>query len=334
MACWFSPANAILLYKHKRYNVPMVKPKQSTKHTLLWHVGLSLAVLVAAVWVLASHWQTVRQSLQVARGASIGWLALSLFLMACTFCVAAAIYGVLALHRLRYWQTVLVEVSTACVNRLLPSGLGGLGLHGVYLYKRKHTAAEATVVVSMNNLLGIVAHLSLLGCVLAFRPSVLRRFIAGQHLPNVWIGVAVLVVVALLLAMPALPYRALSFAKNLGASVHKLRSRKALMALLLAMLLTTTYTLILFSVTRSLQLHLDVIQVFIVFSLGMLTSTATPTPGGLVGAEAGLFAGFVAYGVAAPLAGAAVLLYRLVTYWIPLIPGLFALFLARRRKLV
>jgi uncharacterized protein (TIRG00374 family) len=66
----------------------------------------------------------------------------------------------------------------------------------------------------------------------------------------------------------------------------------------------------------------------------MLASTATPTPGGLVGAEAGLFAGFVAYGVSAPMAGAAVLLYRFVTYWLPLLPGVLALFLARRRRLV
>jgi len=42
-------------------------------------------------------------------------------------------------------------------KRLLPSGIGSLGLNGVYLYKRKHTVAEATVVVSTNNLLGIVS---------------------------------------------------------------------------------------------------------------------------------------------------------------------------------
>jgi len=66
----------------------------------------------------------------------------------------------------------------------------------------------------------------------------------------------------------------------------------------------------------------------------MLASTATPTPGGLVGAEAGLFAGFVAYGVASPTAGAAVLLYRLVTYCCRLFPGAVALLLARNSKLV
>jgi len=312
----------------------MAQKKQSGTRSLLLRISLTVLLLAAAAWVLASHWPTVSRSLRVARGAGIGWLVLSLLLMALTFLIAAAIYGVLALHRLRYRQTALVEVSTAFVNRLLPSGLGGLGLHGVYLYKRKHTAAEATVVVSVNNLVGMAAHLLLLACVLVFHPAVLRQFISRQHVLKGWIVLSVVVVALLVLALPVVRRRIAGFVRNLLKSVRKLQLRKVLRALGLAALLTTTYTLILFSIVRSLGLQLDVLQVFIVFSLGMLTSTATPTPGGLVGAEAGLFAGFVAYGVPAAPAGAAVLLYRLVTYWIPLLPGVLALLLARRHKLV
>ena len=67
---------------------------------------------------------------------------------------------------------------------------------------------------------------------------------------------------------------------------------------------------------------------------GMLAGTATPTPGGLVGAEAGLFTGFTAYGVSVLDAGAAVLLFRLVTYWLPLFPGLLALLAGRKNGLI
>jgi undecaprenyl-diphosphatase len=107
-----------------------------------------------------------------------------------------------------------------------------------------------------------------------------------------------------------------------------------LRALLLAMLLTAAYTLLLYVCVRSVGVRLGLLKTFIVFSLGMLTSTVTPTPGGLVGAEAGLYAGFVAYDVGAVSAGAAVLLFRLVSYWLPLLPGAFALLLAKRRKLL
>lgn len=312
----------------------MPKHKPTSKRALLVRVGLSVVLLAAAAYVLAAHWDTVAQAVRLARGASIAWLAASLLFMACTFCVAAGIYGLLALHGLRLPQTVLVEVAAAFVNRLLPAGLGGLGLHGLYLYKRKHTAAEATVVVSVNNLLGIVAHLLLLAAVLVFKPQVLHQFTKGLHGVStryVFAGAAIMVLVLLWAPMRT---RVVNFATHVLASVQKLSARKLVPALLLAMALTAVYTLVLFAIARSLHISLSVVQIFIVFSLGMLTQTATPTPGGLVGAEAGLFAGFVAYGVADPRAAAAVLLYRLVTYWLPLIPGALALFAARSRKLV
>ncbi len=313
----------------------MAKPKQLAKRSLLLRAVLSVVLLAAAIYILASHWHTVRSSVQAARHASIPWLAASLLLTIFTFCIAAGIYGVLALHQLRYRQTLLVEASTGFVNRLLPSGIGGLGVHGVYLYKRGHTAAEATVVVSVNNLLGIVAHLVLLGCTVLLYPRVITQLRTGHiHLISWRVLMVIVVVVLLILALPIVRRQIVRFVRHLLTSLRKVSSRSLVRALVLAMLLTTTYTLILLCSARAIGVQLGLLQIFIVFSVGMLTSTATPTPGGLVGAEAGLFAGFVAYGVSSPASGAAVLLYRLATYWLPLIPGLCALLLARSRKLV
>jgi glycosyltransferase 2 family protein len=332
----FAAPTAILLVSVSIMAGPIILPKHSSKRLLVVRVVLSVLLLAAAIYVLTRNLITVQNSLEVARHASIPWLVVSLVLMACTFAIAAGVYGALALHPLRYGQTVLVEVATAFVNRLLPAGIGGLGLHGVYLYKRRHTAAEATVVVSMNNLLGMTAHLLILTGVIVARPAVLRLLLDREHTSvNGWLIAAVLLVVGgAVLAMPAVRVRIVGFAHNLWQSIRKLRFMHVLRAVLLAMLLTATYTLILLATTRSVGVHLGLLQIFIVFSIGMLTATATPTPGGLVGAEAGLFAGFVAYGVSSPLAGAVVLLYRLVTYWLPLVPGCFALLVARRRKLL
>lgn len=298
-------------------------------------VAVTLTLVAAAAVVLAAHWPTVSSGLKVARGASIGWLVLSLLLMALTFALAAAIYGVLALRPLRYRQTLLVEVGTAFVNRLLPSGIGGLGLHGVYLYRRKHTAAEATVVVSMNNLLGITAHLLLLAALVVWRPGIVQQLFSGHHIGVSWQVLTIVSVCVLGLgSVPKVRRKLIRFGHNVLRSFHRLRLASVCKALGLAAMLTATYTLILLSSVRSIGLPLDVLQVFVVFSIGMLFSTATPTPGGLVGAEAGLFAGLVAYDVPAAQAAAVVLLYRLATYWLPMVPGVVALLVARRHKLV
>jgi uncharacterized membrane protein YbhN (UPF0104 family) len=265
----------------------------------------------------------------------VGWLGVSMLLMALTFCIAAGIYGVLALHTLQYRKTIVVEVATAFVNRLLPSGLGSLGLHGIYLYKQKHTAAEATVVVSVNNATGMAAHLLLLALVMLLRPDTVHELTARHHVSVPWQALVGFIALAIILLLVPRVKRALTgFGTKLVASVRKLKLSHVLKALALAALLTCTYTFILLATTRSIGLELGLVQIFIVFSIGKLFSTATPTPGGLVGAEAGLFAGFVAYGVAAPQAAAAVLLFRLVSYWLPLLPGALALLLARKQHLV
>jgi len=253
--------------------------------------------------------------------------------MAGTFCLAAGVYGLLALKPLRYRQTIVVEVAAAFANRLLPAGLGGLGLHGVYLYRKKHTPAQATAVVSVNNLLGITAHLVLLAFVVLARPGVLQMFVRHYAI-NGWYVLVALLIVLLGLSLPWVRRKLSAFGRNLAASLRLLRPRRVLAAAVLAMLLTAAYTCILFASAHGVGLQLGVLQTFIVFSAGLLVGTATPTPGGLVGTEAGLFAGFVGYGVSPADATAATLLFRLVTYWLPLLPGVFALLLARARKLV
>jgi len=314
----------------------MAKQKLDQKRALVWRVLFTVALLLAAVYVLVRNWSTVSGSLRVARGGDPAWLGGALLLMALTFCCSAAVYGVLALHRLHYRQTLLVGMAGAFVNRLLPAGLGGLSLNGVYLYRRGHSPAEATVIVSVNNLLGIAAHVLLLTAVVMIRPQVVRTLFARHHVVVPW-GWAVAVTVVICVAaslLPAIRRQLGRFVRHLAQSVRKLNLAKLAPALLFSALLTAAYTGILACSARSIGVELGLLQLFVVFSFGMLAGTATPTPGGLVGAEAGLFAGFVAYGVSSADAGAAVLLFRLVTYWLPLIPGVVALARARNLGLV
>jgi uncharacterized protein (TIRG00374 family) len=56
-----------------------------------------------------------------------------------------------------------------------------------------------------------------------------------------------------------------------------------------------------------------------------------PTPGGVGPFEAAAVAGMGTLGVAAGPAVAAVLTYRLITYWLPVVPGGIALHVLRRR---
>ena len=62
-------------------------------------------------------------------------------------------------------------------------------------------------------------------------------------------------------------------------------------------------------------------QVGAVYLGASIIAAAAPTPGGLGAMEAALVAGFTAIGVDSGIAVAAVLSYRLATYWLPILPG-------------
>ena len=56
----------------------------------------------------------------------------------------------------------------------------------------------------------------------------------------------------------------------------------------------------------------------VVYFAGAIIGSAVPTPGGLGGIEAALSAGLIAVGVDSGTAVSSVLLYRIVTYWLPI----------------
>jgi len=98
--------------------------------------------------------------------------------------------------------------------------------------------------------------------------------------------------------------------------------------------LTLCYVLALITCMLAFGVHLDFTQVLVIFTLGSVVGVATPTPGGLIGIEAGLIAGFVAFGISGPKALAIVLTYRFISYWLPILPGFIALVYVKRRHLI
>jgi glycosyltransferase 2 family protein len=97
---------------------------------------------------------------------------------------------------------------------------------------------------------------------------------------------------------------------------------------------TTLHLLALTFVIAAFGYEFNLALGIIVMSGGVLAATASPTPGGLLGAEAGITAVLVAYGVDTPIALAIALTYRFISYWMPIVPGVAAFLYARRKRYV
>jgi uncharacterized membrane protein YbhN (UPF0104 family) len=65
-----------------------------------------------------------------------------------------------------------------------------------------------------------------------------------------------------------------------------------------------------------------------------IVAAAVPTPGGVGSLDAALVVALMTVGTSAAVATAAVLAYRLITVWLPLLPGALVLGALVRRKVL
>lgn len=245
---------------------------------------------------------------------------------------SAMVYQVLSMRRLQFGSTLLVQLAGLFVNRIVPAGMGGLGLNFLYLRKHSHTIVRASSVVALNNGVGFMGHLLLALGMFTLVPHAVAR----ADVPGSWLWAGVLggaVLAAMVFAVrrwrPAL-FR--TFRKV--AAYYTQRPARLLQAVGLSFLLTLSNVVSLWLCCLALAVSVSFLAVFVVFTFGIALGTVTPTPGGLGGVEAALVGAFVLQGVSPALALAVALLYRLVSYWFGLFLGAAALIEVNRRKLL
>ncbi len=300
-----------------------------TQHTFRFYPGrrhiLLLAALVVAIYVLLPQLGDFRSSWQLIRGARAAPAAAAAALTFATFAAAAGTYVFLAFRPLSYGRTLVIQLAATFVNRLLPAGLGALGANYLYLRHERYSAAQAGSMVGINNLLGLLGHSLLLAAVLIVS-SEKALAPAGHHAADailiVKAGLAILAVAALagLFFGRRRVQKALVGVRKQLLSYRR-RPASLVAALSTSLALTACNVSALYFCAHSLNVHLPFAVVMLVFTFGLSAGSAVPTPGGLGGFEAGLAAGFVAYGISPAPALAIALLYRLISYWLPLLVG-------------
>jgi uncharacterized membrane protein YbhN (UPF0104 family) len=295
---------------------------------------LVLVVFLLLLYVVVPQVDAFSQSFAVLRTAHIGLAIAGAFLVMATYVLAAAIYQLLALRPLRYASTLHVQGASAFANRILPVGLGGLTLNVQYLRHQRYSLAQALAVAGTNNTLGLVGHLLLLGVALLVGGGGLREQLdIGGAMAYWYVLVIGLGLIGLVLYIATglrkqLMHLITMVARQFGS--YRKRPGRLVAALGCSVCLTLLYVAIFYVSSVSVGSDIGYAEALIIFSAGIIVGTVTPTPGGLGGVEAGLVAGAVAYGIDASVALAGALLYRLLTYWLPLVPG-FILFMAGRK---
>lgn len=120
-------------------------------------------------------------------------------------------------------------------------------------------------------------------------------------------------------------------AQNLKA--YKQNPRAVVMGILLNGIGSATSVFAMYASAHAIGVDLSMPNALLAYTFGNIAMALVPTPGGLGAAEAGIYAGLVLVGIDAADALVITMLYRLITYWLPILPGYYYFWSLRKSVL-
>jgi glycosyltransferase 2 family protein len=299
---------------------------------------VTLVASVAAVYLLAG--ELAQASIgNVLRTADWIWGVAALALSAVTYVGAALSLSGFVVERLNFVRTLLVQLAGSFVTLVTPAAVGGAALNVRYLQRKKIPAPVAVASIAVSQVVAFVLHILLLVVFAAIAGTGAQSPIK----PPTWsyfVVAGLLVVAGVVLAVPA--GRRLVRARlspTFGQVLPRLlevaqHPRKLAQVIGGALLLSLAYILCLAACVAAFGRSVPFAKIGFVYLTGSAIGSIIPTPGGLGAVEAALTAGLTAAGVPGAVAVYAVLLFRLVTFWLPVPIGWAALnFLERHQDL-
>lgn len=301
---------------------------------------LQIGILLLATLIILPQLDTLPQALEVVRQASVEWLVLAAGFAFLAYFYATLVYQFIAPGRLVYSRTLLVQLAGGFANRLVPSGIGALGLNTLYLAKQfKLSKTAAGVYAGINNLLGMVAFFSL-SVVIFLASDISLPAETNSPLVNFILLTILLCLTVIILATTRFWPAIKGWLKDLGDDVKRTAGSflkqpdKLLLGFFSSVCLAICNLMALWFCATAVGVSLEFWQVIVVFAGGAAAIAVSPTPNGLVAAEIAMVALLTRYGIETSLAISLVLTYRFMSYWLPILPGWLAFRHIMRRKYI
>ncbi|MCI4083620.1 flippase-like domain-containing protein [Streptomyces sp. MMS21 TC-5] len=270
-----------------------------------------------------------------------GWVGAALAFSALSYVAAAMSLLGFVPERVSFLRTVVAQVAGSFVKLVAPAAVGGVALNTRFLQRAGIRPGLAVASVGASQLFGLASHILLL---LSF------GYLTGtektpEMTPSRTVIAGLLTVAVLVLVVTAVPFmrkfvvtrvRAL-FAGVVPRMLDVLQRPKKLVTGIGGMLLLTgCFVMCLDASIRAFGggEAISYASIAVVFLAGNALGSAAPTPGGMGAVEATLTLGLVAAGLEKEVAISAVLLFRLMTFWLPVLPGWISFnFLTRKEAI-
>ncbi|MYW12336.1 TIGR00374 family protein [Streptomyces sp. SID2563] len=267
----------------------------------------------------------------VVEQAEWGWVAAALGFSALSYVAAAMSLLGFVPERVSFGRTVLAQVAGSFVKIVAPAAVGGVALNTRFLQRSGVRPGLAVASVGASQLFGLGCHILLLG---AFGYLTGTEKTPSSLTPSRTVIAGLLTVAVLVLVVTAIPFLrkfVVTRVRSLFAGVVPRmldvvqRPQKLLTGIGGMLLLTGVFVMCLDASVRAFSgpdtPHLSYASIAVVFLAGNALGSAAPTPGGMGAVEGALTLGLIAVGLPKEVAAPAVLLFRLMTLWLPVLPG-------------
>ncbi|WP_405899774.1 lysylphosphatidylglycerol synthase domain-containing protein [Streptomyces sp. NBC_00727] len=267
----------------------------------------------------------------VVEQAEWGWVAAALGFSALSYVAAAMSLLGFVPERVPFGKTVLAQVAGSFVKIVAPAAVGGVALNTRFLQRSGVRPGLAVASVGASQLFGLGCHILLLG---AFGYLTGTEKTPSSLTPSRTVIAGLLTVAVLVLVVTAIPFLrkfVVTRVRSLFAGVVPRmldvvqRPQKLLTGIGGMLLLTGLFVMCLDASVRAFSgpdtPHLSYASIAVVFLAGNALGSAAPTPGGMGAVEGALTLGLIAVGLPKEVAAPAVLLFRLMTLWLPVLPG-------------
>lgn len=347
-----------------RPDVAAIGPARGWGQRLRLTAAAAVALVVAGLAV--ANRSAISSGEASLAGADLEWLTFAVVLTTAVWVAGTAAQLGAVPIRPPLSQLFAVQIAAGAVNHLVPGSVGGMAVNVRYLQRAGMTRPAAVTAVGLSSAATLVTHLALIAAVWALAPAVLPGGTLAWHLHSAFgpiarsvsmppAGGARLVRVLLVAALGAGLVAASAPGRRRAATAHRwCRNRLAAGMAHLRLELRSSaavlrhpgragllwvgsaaspvlHALVLVAVYNSLSGGLAPLAIALVYLVASSVAALIPSPGGFGALDLTLVAGLVAAGAPATTGLATVLGYRLLTVWVPLVPGalVFALLLRR-----
>lgn len=282
-----------------------------------------------AAYVLVSQLAQV-DLLGLVRQAQWNWALAALGLSFLTFVGAALSLSGFVPEKLSHVRTFAAQLAAGFATLVSPPTVGAVAVNVRYLQKSGLHPALAAASVGVSQVFAFVVHIGLL-----FFTAIAAGQQADIHFaPPKWAVIAVVViVVALGLSLLFGPVRK-TVVDRVGPILAEVGPRLLTIAQRPWKIVEGTGGILLLNGAFALCMiacceafgatDINYAAVALVYLAGSTLGQAAPTPGGLGAVEAAYIAGLTLAGIDSGVAVSATLLFRLLTFWLPTVPGYFS----------